>query len=75
MHWSRKQFRDAVVAAGLAPWKQDCLRHSFGTYSLALHENENQLALQMGNSPTIIHAHYRVPVAREIAEAYFNITP
>ena len=71
---SRQLFREAVEDAGLAPWPQDRLRHSYGTYRLALTKNEQLVAADMGNSPDIIHRHYRVPTTPEIAIAFFSIT-
>ncbi len=71
---SLKLFREAVEDAGLAPWPQDCLRHSYGTYRLALTKNEQTVAADMGNSPDIIHKHYRKPVTPEVATAFFSIT-
>lgn len=75
IHWSRRAFRKAVIAAGLDPWPEDCLRHSYGSYRLALDPDENKLAQEMGNSPQTIIQHYRRPVSKEDAEKYFSITP
>ncbi len=39
--------------------KTNGLRHAFCTYDFAAHANENQTAQQAGNSPAMIHAHYK----------------
>ena len=40
-------------------WKHNALRHSYASYRLASEQNAAQLALEMGNSPTMIFRHYR----------------
>ena len=39
--------------------KPNGLRHAFCTYHFAVHANENLTAAQAGNSPAMIHAHYK----------------
>jgi len=39
--------------------KTNGLRHAFCTFHYALHQNENLTASQAGNSPAMIHAHYK----------------
>lgn len=55
--------------------KQNGLRHSFCTYHFALHANENLTAAEAGNSPSMIHAHYRGLATKKEAEAWFAISP
>lgn len=56
-------------------WKRNGLRHSFGSYRLALTKNEGQVALEMGNSPAMIFQHYRAVVTEEQARAWFAVGP
>lgn len=63
-------------AAGLLDaWPQDRMRHSFASYHMAKHRNENHTAQEMGNSPQMILAHYRELVKPVEAQAFFGILP
>jgi integrase len=55
--------------------KANGLRHAFCTYHFALHANENSTAQQAGNSPTMIHAHYKGLATKAEAEKWFGIAP
>ncbi len=57
-----------------AGWSQNALRHSFASYRLAL-RGEDETARLMGNSPQMLVAHYRTPVLRADAEAFFALRP
>jgi integrase len=56
-------------------WPANGLRHSFGTYRLALVKSAAQVALEMGNSPKMVFQHYRKPVTEQDAKLYFSIAP
>jgi integrase len=51
------------------------LRHAFCTCHFAAHANENQTAQQAGNSPAMIHAHYKGLATRGEAEKWFTVQP
>jgi len=51
------------------------LRHSFCTYHFAANANENQTAQQAGNSPAMIHQHYKGLATKADAEKWFAVTP
>ena len=53
-------------------WVRNGLRHSFGTYRMAIVQSEQQVALEMGNSPSMIFRHYRANATKEQAEAWFG---
>jgi integrase len=55
--------------------KTNGLRHAFCTYHFALHQNENQTAQQAGNSPAMIHAHYKGLATKADAEKWFAVKP
>ena len=57
------------------PDRLNGLRHAFCTYHFAAHANENQTAQQAGNSPAMIHAHYKGLATKADAEKWFNVLP
>jgi integrase len=57
------------------PSRRNGLRHAFCTYHFALHSNENLTAAQAGNSPAMIHAHYKGLATKAEAEKWFAIQP
>ena len=65
-----KLFVDAEVEL-----KHNCLRHSFGSYRIALTQNIHQTSLEMGNSPSMIRKHYMEVLTKEAGDAWFAITP
>ena len=74
--------REAAKEAGKDPektkqvkWKKNALRHSFISYRVADIQNVAQVALEAGNSPQIIFAHYRELVRPAEAKAWFSIAP
>jgi integrase len=72
----RKRSAQDKIAAGLKDeWPVNVLRHSFGSYWLAHFNDINALALQMGNSPAVIEAHYRKIVRPKEAHRYWQIKP
>jgi integrase len=65
-------FKDAKVKS-----IADGFRHSFGTYHLALHEDANKTANQMGHrgNTDLVFSHYRKLVPKEDGKAFFEVTP
>jgi integrase len=57
------------------PARRNGLRHAFVTYHFALHANENLTAAEAGNSPAMIHAHYKGLATKAEAEKWFDVTP
>jgi integrase len=55
--------------------KRNGLRHAFCSFHFALHSNENLTAAQAGNSPAMIHAHYKGLATKAEAEKWFNVQP
>ena len=53
--------------------KTNGLRHAFCTYHFAAHANENQTAQQAGNSPLMIHAHYKGLATKADAGKWFAV--
>jgi hypothetical protein len=55
----------------LKPWPQDVLRHTGITCHYRLHGDEAKTASWVGNSPDMIHGHYRALVSAKDANAFF----
>lgn len=73
-NWERRRRKLLVEYAEVTPIKNG-LRHTFGTFHLANSQSAEATALQMGNSPGVLHAHYKKPVSHEEGIAYFKIRP
>jgi integrase len=72
----RKQFDAARLAADIAEWKNNALRHSFASYHLAHFKDAAALALEMGHTDSgMIFEHYRQLVTPKEAQRYWEIRP
>ncbi len=69
-----KQVSRLCRAAGVT-WKINALRHSFISYRVASLQDVAQVALEAGNSPAMIFAHYRELVTPDEAKAWFAVLP
>jgi hypothetical protein len=56
-------------------WPRNVLRHSYISYRIAIVQSADQVALEAGNSPSIIFKHYRELTTPEVAEKWFGIMP
>jgi integrase len=70
----QQHFVELCKEAGVTR-KVNGLRHAFCTYHFASHGNENLTAQQAGNSPTMIHAHYKGLATKKEAETWFAVKP
>jgi integrase len=57
------------------PARRNGLRHGFITFYMALHVSEDKAAAQAGNSPAMIHEHYRGLARRKEAVQWFEVKP
>lgn len=64
-----------VRPAILDDWPHNALRHSFGSYFFAKTKNETLTAAEMGNSPLIVHKHYRALVREPEVVRFWALTP
>lgn len=72
----RRWMQKIRAKAGITRWTPDVMRHSYGSYHLALTGSIERTALQMGHTETdTLFRHYRGLVTKEQAEQYFAITP
>ena len=65
----------ALAASLKIDWPRNVLRHSFISYRIAIVQSADQVALEAGNSPSIIFKHYRELTTEEQAEKWFSIMP
>ncbi|MGE3308466.1 MAG: tyrosine-type recombinase/integrase [Limisphaerales bacterium] len=71
---THRAYGEAAQAAGLT-WRENALRHSFVSYRLAEIQDVARVALEAGNSPGMIFAHYRELVRPADAKRWFAIRP
>ena len=71
----RNRLENARKRAGFKDWPPNAMRHSFGSYRLAICADAARVSLEMGNSPEMVFAHYRELVRPKEAEAYWAIAP
>lgn len=83
-YWNENKFCAAVVSSVRASrrragntdefkWKRNALRHSFCSYRLALLKDAPRVALEAGNSPTMIFRHYHRLSTETEANAWFGV--
>jgi integrase len=72
--FDRRMNAEAFELAGVKR-KENALRHSFISYRVADTQNVAQVALEAGNSPGMIFAHYREVVTKDDATKWFSIQP
>ena len=65
----------ALVRALKMEWPRNVLRHSFISYRIATVKSADQVALEAGNSPSIIFKHYRELTTEDQADMWFGILP
>jgi len=70
----QQQFLKLCDAAQVSR-KRNGLRHSFCSFHFAAHANENLTAALAGNSPAMIHQHYKGLATRAEAEKWFSVKP
>lgn len=65
----------ALARALKMEWPRNVLRDSFISYRIAIVQSADQVALEAGNSASIIFKHYRELTTPEVAEKGFAILP
>ena len=56
-------------------WKPNALRHSYASYRLADIKDAARVALEMGNSPSMLFRNYRELVTEKQAAEWFSVLP
>ena len=55
--------------------KDNCMRHSYASYRMAILNDAAKVASEMGNSPAIIYRDYRKLVTPDAAQQWFAVYP
>ena len=73
----RTRLRHIRKKAGIIPWPQDCLRHTFASAALAAGWRDiGGLCLDLGHtSQAVLHKHYHRAMRRVEGEAIFAVVP
>jgi integrase len=72
----RERMRRCREKSGILAWKNNGLRHSYGSYHLAKFGNEILTAKEMGHrDPGLVHNHYKALVLPKHADEYWSILP
>jgi integrase len=66
---------ERVAARLKIKWVKNGLRHSFCSYRLAITSDPARVATEAGNSPVMVHRHYKALVTEAQAKEWFNIFP
>jgi integrase len=66
---------NALLASVETEPKRNGLRHAFCSFHYALHANESLTAQQAGNSPQMVHSHYKGLATRTEAKKWFSVRP
>ena len=69
-----KREHTTAKAAGIR-WKRNAMRHSFASYSFALCNDAGRVAGFCGNSPKVIHRHYKQLCTQADAQKFFEVKP
>lgn len=64
--------RKLRVIMGWSSWPKDILRHTCASHWIAIVPDAQKVALQLGNSPSVLLRHYRSIVTKEESEAFWK---
>jgi integrase len=70
-----RRYRRKLRDASKVDWGQDILRHTAGSYLLALHKNAHEVSNMLGNSARILERHYKDLVTASDCEKFWALTP
>jgi integrase len=74
-----KDWKDVRNSAGYnhesKPWPVDVLRHTFGSYWLAIHQDRARLGEEMGNSVDVIKRFYSRAIHQQQAQEFWRLQP
>ena len=71
-----KRRRAIQRAAGIVPWPQDGMRHSYASYWMTIHRDEDQCRDNMGHrTKEQLFTHYRQHTTEAEAQAFWTVRP
>lgn len=71
-----RHLRTIVESLGWKEWPENCLRHSFASYHLAMWEDAGKTAFQLGHtSPQMVYKAYARAVKKADAVRWWGLTP
>ena len=73
--WAFHSAQRSAAKRAKIPWRENAARHSFCSYRLAQTRNAAQVAMEAGNSQTMIHRHCAELVRPEDGQRWFRIQP
>jgi integrase len=74
--WIGKRRRAVQKDSGITPWPQDVMRHSYASYWMTLHRDEDRCRDAMGHATKeMLVKHYRRHTTREDALKFWALTP
>jgi len=67
--------KEKVDGITLEPWPKNALRHTAASYAYALSQDAIRVSAMLGNSPDVLHRHYRGLATKADAERFFALRP
>lgn len=71
----KDDFMKARQKAGVTDWQYNSLRHTCASAWCCVESDVARVAAWLGNSPAVVHQHYRALLTHEQATAWFNVRP
>ena len=59
--------------ARISDWPRNCMRHTAASHWLNRLQSAESTSLHLGNSPVMLHRHYKALVTREQSEEFFSL--
>ena len=69
----RERFEKVRSDAGVKKWPNNAMRHTAASHWLNYYQDEGKAALHLGNSPTMLHRHYKALVTEKESEKFFKL--
>ena len=69
----RERFEKVRSDAGIEKWPNNAMRHTAASHWLNYYQDESKAALHLGNSPTMLHRHYKALVTEKESEKFFKL--